>query len=189
MKKIVFLLVLFVSFAFAESALAAYVEVTNTGGAIDWANIIEGSMERDYRDVSTTSHTPFEFTFEEFSPAADNGFMMTLRHSGNRYSDRENWQLYFNNSGSLTLLGELDYSNDWGEGWIGWVDQAFFISSELAAGADTFTFVLDAGGTDRRQVISLDNAEISAVPLPGAIWLLGPAVCGMFGFRKKGKKS
>jgi hypothetical protein len=62
----------------AASAFGAYAS-TNENNTIDWYNIIEGFGKRDYRSVSSRSHTPFHFSFNGFDAEEGASYEMTLR--------------------------------------------------------------------------------------------------------------
>lgn len=168
----------------AANAFAEYME-TNENNIIDWYNVIEGVVERDYRSVSSSSHTPFHFSFNGFLAEEGTSYEMTLRHAGNRDNDREQWDLYLEGDSGRLQLDNLGYSNDWnGSDWF-WVEQTFLVAAgDLATVGDNWSFVLEPG-TDDYNVIDLDKADISAVPLPAALWLLGSGLLGVVGLRKR----
>jgi hypothetical protein len=189
MKKILIVFcTLVLVFGSAATALATYAN-TNEDNTIDWYNIIDGVKERDYRSVSSRSHSPFYFNFNGFVAEENTSYEMTLRHAGNQNNGREQWDLYLEGDNSRFQLADLFYSNDMtgvspNLEWV-WVDQAFLITSEdIARAGDNWSFVLEPG-TDDYSVIDLDRADISAVPLPAALWLLGSGLLGLIGMRKR----
>ncbi len=166
------------------SAFAEYTE-TNANGVIDWYNIIDGVIERDYRSVSSKSHTPFHFSFNGFLAEAGVDYEMVLRHAGNRDNNREQWDLYLEGDDARIHIDDLVYSNAWvGSNWL-WVDQSFLITAEhITAVGDNWYFSLEPG-TTRYNVVDLDWAEISAVPVPGGLLLLASGLVGLAALRKK----
>jgi hypothetical protein len=64
------------------------------------------------------------------------------------------------------------------------IDWYNVIDGDIATAGDDWSFVLEPG-TDRYSVLDLDRAEISAVPLPGALWLLGSGMLGLVGLRRR----
>jgi len=108
-----------------------------------------------------------------------------------------NWAGVFINNG----VYESDPSDNFfetvvidGEGsFIGGPDDRFFVDmlilemgSTLILDGVQFIYkdLIDEGGT----VKLLGGAEISQVPIPGAVWLLGSGLIGIVGFRRKFKK-
>ncbi len=168
----------------APSAFAKYA-ASNANGTIDWYNIIDGVIERDYRSVSSRSHTPFQFSFNGFLAETGVDYEMVLRHAGNSDNNREQWDLYLEGDDARLHIDDLVYSNDWvGPNWL-WVDQSFLITAEhITTVGDNWYFSLEPG-TTRYSVVDLDQAQISAVPVPGGWLLLASGLVGLAALRKK----
>ncbi len=89
------------------------------------------------------------------------------------------WKTYL--SGSETGSG---VETGIGKGQIvGWVDAGGFDELRVAAGSQTMP------GFGNIQYLAIDDlqAQIAAVPVPAAVWLLGSALIGLFSFRRKEK--
>jgi len=56
----------------------------------------------------------------------------------------------------------------------GWIFETQSLSYAALSGADSSSYGL-----------AVRNAEVSVVPVPGAVWLLGSGLVGILGFRKK----
>jgi hypothetical protein len=56
-------------------------------------------------------------------------------------------------------------------------------SSVQSNGANSYTVNFDNGGS----VLSIDLQVISAIPIPGAIWLFGSGLVALVGLQKRGK--
>ncbi|MGD9368532.1 MAG: VPLPA-CTERM sorting domain-containing protein [Desulfobacteraceae bacterium] len=66
-------------------------------------------------------------------------------------------------------------------------DTATFITYSRffdVAAATTATIIFDNSGGDNQGVI-LDNVQLSSVPVPAAVWLLGSGLLGTFVFRRR----
>ena len=186
MKKLIAATLLSLAMVAATGAtsFAEYAN-TNSNNIIDWYNIIDGVKERDYRSVSR-NQAPFYFSFNGFTAEPGQAYEMTLRHAGNSDNDREQWKLYLEGDDSRFQLEDLVYSNDWAgtSEWL-WVDQTFLVKAEAIemVGAN-WSFVLEPG-TKRYSAIDLDMAQISAVPVPGSLLILGSGLVILAGVRKR----
>ncbi len=67
---------------------------------------------------------------------------------------------------------------------------AYWTSLEFnSSGAMTFNFVSGSQGIgqkdDRNFVLAVRDGDLAPVPLPAAVWLMGSALVGLFGFKRK----
>lgn len=66
---------------------------------------------------------------------------------------------------------------------MGWVQNSFFFTANSTTTTLTFTSLeSDAYGP------VLDNVRLSAIPIPGAVWLLCSGLIGIVGIRRKFRK-
>jgi hypothetical protein len=74
--------------------------------------------------------------------------------------------------GVTSILSTLALSSDWGVNQnlkLRWVDD-------------------NAEHLSPDQIIGLNNVNVSAVPVPGAVWLLGSGLAGLFGLRRRASR-
>jgi hypothetical protein len=89
------------------------------------------------------------------------------------------YQSYTTRSGNVTITGEYSGGGTIVENVLFGPGFDSYSFSAAWSGLSSITFQADAG------IIALDNLEVTAVPIPAAVWLFGSALAGLGWMRRK----